>query len=76
MLVEMRISDIEVPGASFEKDIKEISRSYRRLLTQLRAVDFETLAVDEQLIEGLRTVADLINEKLEQSMLAEARNGN
>lgn len=72
---EIRISDINVPGASFEKEIKEIGRSYRRLLTQLRDVDLEALAVDEQLIEGLRTVADLINEKLEQAMLAGARNG-
>lgn len=72
---QMRISDIKVPGASFEKEIKEIGRSYRRLLTQLRDVDLEALSVDQQLIDGLRTLASLIDEKLEEAMLTGGRNG-
>jgi len=66
---EVRIMDLHVPGASFEKEIKEIGRSYRRLQTQLRDIDFEILSTDPRLIKGLRTLAKLINDKLENAML-------
>jgi len=67
---EMRISDIIVPGASFQKEIKEIGRSCRRLRTQLADVDFEPLATDEGLISALRDLAQVINAKLENAMLS------
>ena len=70
---EMPISDINVPGASFEKEIKEVGRSYRRLTKQLRDVDLEALATDEMLIAGLRNLANLIDEKLEEAMLSEVK---
>jgi len=72
---EVCISDISVPGASFEKEIKEIGRSYRRLRTQLAGVDLDALATDQKLIDGLRNLAKFINDKLEQAMLTETRNG-
>jgi len=70
---EIRISDLRVPGASFEREIKEVGRSYRRLHTQLRDIDFEILSTDPKLIKGLRALARLINERLEHAMLPGGR---
>ncbi|MHC4402188.1 MAG: ParB/RepB/Spo0J family partition protein [Planctomycetota bacterium] len=70
---EMRISDMNVPEASFEKEIKEIGRSCKRMVTQLRDVDLEVLATDQGLIESLRKLAKLIDSKLENAMLSEMR---
>ena len=70
---EMRISDIHVPGAGFERDIREIGRSCQRLVTQLRDADLEALSTDRRLIENLRELAKLIDTKLEDAMLSETR---
>ncbi len=70
---EARISDMNVPGASFEKEIKEVGRSYRRLQSQLRALDLEVLATDPSLIRGLKQLARLIEKKLEEAMLTGPR---
>ena len=73
---EMSISDIVVPGATFEREIKEIGRSCKRLVTQLRGVDLESLSTDRQLIRGLRQLAKVIDKKLEEAMLSEVRDSD
>jgi hypothetical protein len=70
---EMGISDIVVPGATFEREIKEIGRSCKRLATQLHDVDLESLCIDRKLIRSLRQLAKLIDEKLEEAMLSEVQ---
>ena len=66
---DMGISDIEIPGASYRHDIVEIGRSTRRLLGQVKQVDLENLSSDEQLIESLRELVRMIDNKLQQALL-------
>jgi len=65
---DMTIDDINVPGATFEKEFKEIKRSARRLLNQLKTLDTEALAADEQALKALRRVMRTIESKLAQAL--------
>ncbi len=64
----LAIDDIHVPGASFEKEFKEITRSARRLLNQLKTLDTEALAADERVLKALRRVMRTIESKLAQAL--------
>lgn len=66
---EMEIEDFDVPGANFAREIKEINRSSRRLISQIRDIRIETLSSDEVLINQLKKLALLINDKLDQALL-------
>lgn len=66
---EMRIEDIDVPGASYALEIREIGRSTRRLLGQLKALDLENISSDEGLIGDLRLLAQMIDNKLQEALL-------
>ena len=70
---EMRIDEIEIPGANFAAEAEEIGRSTRRLLTQLEKIDLENVAADEDLIRDLKLLHRLIVRKLEDALLVRPR---
>jgi len=65
----MTIDDIEVPGASFARETKEIQRSARRLLSQIEPLQVEVIASDNTLIQTLKRLEHVIHEKLESGLL-------
>lgn len=65
----MRIQDVEIRGASYALEIREIGRSTRRLIGQLNDIDLENLSSDEGLILALKELANNIQTKLEQALL-------
>jgi ParB/RepB/Spo0J family partition protein len=71
----MRISDIDIPGATFEQEQKEIRRSVRRLNNQINGLDLENISSYTDLIEELRNLAQIINNKLEEAYLINPKNG-
>jgi len=70
---EMAIEDIEVPGATFAKEAKEIQRSARRLLAQLDPLQVDVVASDATLVRTLRRLERIIHEKLEAGLLVGVR---
>ena len=66
---EMGIDDIDIPGASYAIEIREIGRSTRRLIGQLESADLENLSSDEGLVESLRLLAQMIDNKLQEALL-------
>jgi ParB family chromosome partitioning protein len=66
---EMEIEDINVPGAGFEKDYKEIRRSAKRLQSQLARLDTEAISGDQIMIDVLSSLADLIRNKLDEALV-------
>lgn len=69
----MTIEEIDVPGASFAKDVKEMHRSAKRLVAQLEAAEVEAVASDEDLVSILNRLRKLILEKLEAGLLVGVR---
>jgi ParB family chromosome partitioning protein len=67
---KMKIQDIDVPGASFEKEYKEVKRSARRLRTQLTRLDIEAISGDQKMIDILEELQELIQSKLEEALVA------
>ena len=67
--LERGIADIYVPGASYAHGIKEISRSTKRLFSQLSDINIEDISSNEQLINDLKELQILIKEKLENALL-------
>ena len=65
----MSIEDIDVPGASFAKEAKEVNRSARRLVSQLENLEIEAIASDQELIKTLKYLEALVREKLEAGLL-------
>ena len=70
---DMGIDDIHVPGATFAREAKEISRSAKRLYSQVRDIDMENIASDVDLILTLRRLIKLLSKKLEGSLLVSVR---
>lgn len=70
---EMPIEDIDVPGASFAKEAKEIQRSARRLLSQLEPLDFEVIVSDAELVRTLKRLQRVLHDKLEAGLLLGVR---
>lgn len=66
---DMQIDDIEVPGASFAKEAKEIHRSARRLLSQLQEAEPEAIASDRGLVDTLSQLQKLLHSQLEFGLL-------
>jgi ParB/RepB/Spo0J family partition protein len=71
---DMGISDVTVPGVTYEKEFREITRSARRLLNQLKELEAEVLAADESVIKILRRVKKIIESKLAEALITEPRN--
>ena len=69
----MAIEDIDVPGATFAKEVKEIQRSARRLLTQLESIDIEAIASDANLVSTLNKIHKLLGKRLEAGLLVGVR---
>jgi len=72
---KMKIQDIDVPGASFEKEYKEIRRSAKRLHTQLAKLDTEAISGDQKMIDILEKLLELIRSKLEEALVVRMRHG-
>lgn len=72
----MTIEDIDVPGASFAKEAKEVSRSARRLVSQLEDLEVEAIASDSGLIRVLRYLERLLHDKLEAGLLIGVRDAS
>jgi len=70
---KMKIEDIDVPGASFGKEYKEIKRSARRLRTQLARLDVEVISGDQKMIDVLEELQELIRSKLEEALVVRMR---
>jgi len=66
---EMGIFEINIPGATYAKYIKEITRSSKRLLSQIEDIDFENISTDLNLIKQLRKLSQIIDEKLDKALL-------
>ena len=69
----MGIDDIQIEGATFAVEAKELARSTRRMLTQLVDLNLENFSSDEQLINDLKRLADMIHQKLEDALLLRPR---
>jgi ParB/RepB/Spo0J family partition protein len=64
------IDSIVVHGAGFEKETREASRSANRLITQLRRLNKDALASNEDLVSSLRRLIKILNDKFEEAMVA------
>ncbi len=71
---ERKIADVQVPGATFAKEAKEIHRTAKRLLTQLEAIELESISSDEETIKLLHRVVKVLTAKLDQALLTVPRN--
>lgn len=69
----MSIEDIEVPGATFAKEVKELQRSARRLVAQLESIEMEAIASDVDLVRTLNRLQKLLGERLEAGLLVGVR---
>jgi hypothetical protein len=70
---KMPIEDIDVPGATFAIEAKEMQRSAKRLLSQLESAELEALASDLDLVRILNRLQRLLHERLEAGLLIGVR---
>jgi len=70
---ERTIDSIEIPGATFAKEAKEIRRTGKRFLTQLESIDLEAIAADENIVKMLRRIVKVLHSKLDQALLTGPR---
>jgi hypothetical protein len=69
----MKIAEVEVPGATFAKEAKEIRRTANRLLTQLDTVDLEDISADITTVQLLQRLARTLRSKLDRALLSAPR---
>jgi ParB family transcriptional regulator, chromosome partitioning protein len=67
------IEAVNVPGASFAQEAKELRRSASRLLSQLDNVRLEDVSADEELVELLRRLSKVLHGKLDEALLSRVR---
>jgi ParB family transcriptional regulator, chromosome partitioning protein len=70
---EMTIDDINVPGASFAQEAKEIQRSAKRLIAQLESIEIEAIASSKDLVKTLDQLQKLLHKRLEAGLLIGVR---
>lgn len=70
---DMSIEDVEVPGATFAREAKEIRRSASRLFNQIVDLDLELISADTEAVDMLKALLRLLEEKLEEALLVGAR---
>lgn len=70
---EMGVWDLDVPGATFAKETKEIQRSARRLLAQISDAEVEAIAADNATVSVLERLMGIIRSKLEKGLLLGVR---
>ena len=70
---QMGIFEFDIPGITYEKEFRELSRSGRRLLNQLKAMEAEVLAADESVIKILIRIKKMIDSKLTEALISEPR---
>jgi len=64
-----RIEDVHVPGATFEKEYKEVVRSARRLSKQVRELPLEAISANRQVVLVLRRLSKIIQDRLERGLV-------
>jgi len=64
-----RIEDIDVPGASYEADYKEVLRSAKRLLTQVRRLEPDVISANKSVVRTLKSLSKVIQDKLEKALV-------
>lgn len=69
----MTIDQVRIPGADFAREAREIGRSTRRLLTQLEDLDLADISSSEEVIDQLRELRNLLDDKLEDALLVGVR---
>jgi ParB/RepB/Spo0J family partition protein len=70
---DLGIDDVEVPGASFSREAKEIRRSAHRLYNQLDELDLEAISSDDEAVEILKALLRLLEKKLNDALLVSVR---
>ena len=71
---DLTTEDIHVPGATFEKEIKEVQRSAKRFLRQIGELELEALIADRDTVVLLRKIMKTIDGKLSEALVTEPRN--
>ncbi len=67
------VDDVQVPGATFEKEARELRRSASRLITQLEATVLEDVSSDEDLVQLLIKLQDILMSNLDRTFLVGVR---
>ncbi len=70
---DQSIDEVNVDGATFAKEAKEIRRSAFRLLSQVQAIDLSDISSDKETISLLLDLMNLIREKLDKALLLKPR---
>jgi ParB/RepB/Spo0J family partition protein len=70
---DMAIQDVEVSGATYAREAKEIRRSATRLYNQIADLDLEVISADTDAIKILRELLALLEMKLEDALLVGVR---
>ena len=70
---EVGIEDLVVPGATFAKEAKEVSRSAKRLHSQIANLDPSAFASDEDAVSALKSLVRVIKQKLQEGLLLGVR---
>lgn len=69
---ECAIADISVPGATYEIEYKEVLRSAKRLLTQVRRLEPDVISANKSVVRTLRNLSKVIEDKLEKALVERA----
>jgi ParB family chromosome partitioning protein len=69
----MGILDIDIRGVTYEKEFKEITRSGKRLVNQLKSLEAEVLVADESVVKLLTKLKNLIESKLTEALVSEPK---
>ncbi len=64
-----RIDDIDVEGASYEKEYKEVLRSAKRLLTQIEELPPDVISADKNVVQALTALSKIIQDKLQKGLV-------
>lgn len=70
---DMRAEEFDVPGATFAKEIREVKRSGKRLLAQIKTLDVEAIAADSEALDILRRIMKTIEAKLSDALVGEPK---
>jgi ParB family transcriptional regulator, chromosome partitioning protein len=65
----MTIDEINVPGANFAKELRQIGITTKRLVNQLAPIDPDVISSDTKIVDELKELQRLIRNKLEKALL-------
>jgi ParB family chromosome partitioning protein len=73
---EMRADEFDIPGATFDKEVREIKRSTKRLLSQIKTLELDAIVADREAIDLLRKLMKTIEAKLNEALVPEPRDAS